>query len=97
MTVSKAGTLIDSNPADINGASTSQFRLSQSMENIQEFHVEAKTYAAEYGRGTGGQVMVITKSVPTSLMATCLSFSGTAIWTPETISMLLRLRRPLSA
>ena len=58
----EAGTLIDSNPADINGASTSQFRLSQSMENIQEFHVEATTYAAEYGRGTGGQVMVITKS-----------------------------------
>ena len=58
----EAGTLIDSNPADINGASTSQFRLSQSMENIQEFHVEATTYAAEYGRGTAGQIMVITKS-----------------------------------
>ena len=58
----ESGTMIDSNPADINGASTSQFRLSQSMENIQEFHVEATTYAAEYVRGTGGQVMVITKS-----------------------------------
>jgi hypothetical protein len=58
----EAGTLIDSNPADINGASTSQFRLSQSMENIQEFHVEASTYGAEYGRGTGGQVTLITKS-----------------------------------
>ena len=43
----EAGTLIGSNPADINGASTSQFRLSQSMENIQEFHVEATIYAAE--------------------------------------------------
>src|SRR5215471_11362659 len=58
----EAGTLIDASPADINGASTSQFRLSQSMENIQEFHVESTTYAAEYGRGTGGQITIITKS-----------------------------------
>src|SRR5215467_2923173 len=58
--MSSSGTFIDASPGDINGASTSQFRLSQSMENIQEFHVEASTYAAEYGRGTGGQVTIIT-------------------------------------
>ena len=58
----EAGTLIDSNPADVNGANTSQFRLSQSMENIQEFRVESSSYNAEYGRGTGGQVTIITKS-----------------------------------
>ncbi len=58
----EAGTLIDANPADVNGANTSQFRLSQSLENIQEFQVAASTYSAEYGRGTGGQVTVITKS-----------------------------------
>src|SRR5262249_12425120 len=39
-----------------------QFRLSQSLENIQEFHVESSTYAAEFGRGTGGQVTITTKS-----------------------------------
>src|SRR5262245_4472112 len=59
----QAGTIIDSNPADLTGATgASQFRLSQSLENIQEFHVESSTYAAEFGRGTGGQVTITTKS-----------------------------------
>jgi len=59
----QAGTIIDSNPADLTGANgASGFRLSQSIENIQEFHVEASTYAAEFGRGTGGQVTIVTKS-----------------------------------
>jgi len=70
----EAGTLIDASPGDINGASTSQFRLSQSMENIQEFHVEASTYAAEYGRGTGGQVTIITKSGTNSLHGDLFEF-----------------------
>src|SRR5215471_3907308 len=59
----QAGTIIDSNPAELTGANgASQFRLSQSLENIQEFHVEASTYSAEFGRGTGGQVTITTKS-----------------------------------
>ena len=59
----QAGTIIDSNPADMTGANgASQFRLSQSLENIQEFHVESSTYGAEFGRGTGGQVTITTKS-----------------------------------
>src|SRR5215471_12503442 len=59
----QAGTIIDSNPADLTGATgASGFRLSQSLENIQEFHVESSTYAAEFGRGTGGQVTITTKS-----------------------------------
>ena len=59
----QAGTIIGSNPADMTAAAgASQFRLSQSLENIQEFHVEASTYAAEFGRGTGGQVTITTKS-----------------------------------
>src|SRR5215472_3075381 len=59
----EAGTVIDSSPADLTGATgASGFRLSQSLENIQEFHVEASTYSAEFGRGTGGQVTITTKS-----------------------------------
>jgi hypothetical protein len=59
----EAGTVIDSSPADLTGANgASQFRLSQSIENVQEFHVESTTYSAEYGRGTGGQISIITKS-----------------------------------
>jgi hypothetical protein len=59
----QAGTIIDSSPADLTGANgASGFRLSQSLENIQEFHVESSTYSAEFGRGTGGQVAITTKS-----------------------------------
>lgn len=59
----QAGTIIDSNPADLTGANgASGFRLSQSLENIQEFHVESSAYSAEFGRGTGGQVTITTKS-----------------------------------
>src|SRR5215471_19369726 len=59
----EAGTVIDSSPADLTGANgASGFRLSQSLENIQEFHVESSTYSAEFGRGTGGQVTITTKS-----------------------------------
>ena len=60
----EAGTIIDSSATDINGASggASSFRLAQSLENVQEFRVESSNYNAEYGRGTGGQVTVITKS-----------------------------------
>jgi hypothetical protein len=59
----QAGTIIDSSPADLTGANgASGFRLSQSLENIQEFHVESSTYSAEFGRGTGGQVTITTKS-----------------------------------
>jgi hypothetical protein len=37
----QAGTIIDSNPAALTGANgASQFRLSQSLDSIQEFHIE---------------------------------------------------------
>src|SRR5262245_3136599 len=60
----EASTIIDSNPGDINGSGggATSFRLSQSLENIQEFRVESSSYTAEHGRGTGGQITVITKS-----------------------------------
>src|SRR5262249_10474453 len=60
----QAGSIIDANPGDINGSGggAASFRLSQSLENIQEFHVESSNYNAEFGRGTGGQVTIITKS-----------------------------------
>ena len=60
----EAGSIIDANPGDINGSGggASSFRLSQSLENIQEFRVESSNYNAEHGRGTGGQVTIITKS-----------------------------------
>src|SRR5450759_3111253 len=47
---------------NLNGESTSLFRLEQSLENVQEFRVDSSNYPAEYGTGTGGQISFITKS-----------------------------------
>lgn len=54
--------IIDSSPGNLNGETSSSFRLQSSLENVQEFRVESNSYPAEYGTGTGGQVSVITKS-----------------------------------
>jgi hypothetical protein len=56
------GGIIDQSPGNLNGESSSQFRLQSSLENVQEFRVESSNYPAEYGTGTGGQVSVVTKS-----------------------------------
>ncbi len=54
--------IIDSSPGNLNGETSSAFRLQSSLENIQEFRVDSNNYPAEYGTGTGGQISVITKS-----------------------------------
>jgi Carboxypeptidase regulatory-like domain len=54
--------VIDSSPGNLNGETSSAFRLQSSLENIQEFRVDSNNYPAEYGTGTGGQISVITKS-----------------------------------
>jgi hypothetical protein len=54
--------IIDSSPGNLNGESTSLFRLEQSLENVQEFRVDTSNYPAEYGTGTGGQISFITRS-----------------------------------
>ncbi|HEY4361421.1 MAG TPA: carboxypeptidase regulatory-like domain-containing protein [Bryobacteraceae bacterium] len=62
----QAGSVVDDSPNNA-GDNGTQFRLSQSLENVQEFRVEATTYSAEYGRGSGGQVTLVTKSGTNSL------------------------------
>jgi len=54
--------IIDASPGNLNGESSSGFRLQSSLENVQEFRVDSSNYPAEYGTGTGGQISVITKS-----------------------------------
>src|SRR5262245_58717074 len=56
------GSIIDSSPGNLNGESSSNFRLQSSLENVQEFRVESSNYPAEFGTGTGGQISVVTKS-----------------------------------
>jgi hypothetical protein len=58
----EGGSIIDASPGNLNGETTSNFRLQQSLENVQEFRVDSNNFPAEYGTGTGGQVSFITKS-----------------------------------
>lgn len=58
----EASSIIDASPGNLNGETTSNFRLQNSLENIQEFRVDSSNYPAEYGTGTGGQISVITRS-----------------------------------
>jgi Carboxypeptidase regulatory-like domain len=58
----ESSSIIDAPPGNLNGETTSNFRLQQSLENVQEFRVDSSNYPAEYGTGTGGQISVITKS-----------------------------------
>jgi hypothetical protein len=56
------GGIIDQSPGNLNGESSSLFRLQSSLENVQEFRVESSNYPAEFGTGSGGQISVVTKS-----------------------------------
>jgi hypothetical protein len=58
----EATSIIDASPGNLNGETTSNFRLQNSLEFVQEFRVDSSNYPAEYGTGTGGQISVVTKS-----------------------------------
>ncbi len=70
----EASSIIDASPGNLNGESSSGFRLQSSLENIQEFRVESSNYPAEFGTGTGGQVSVITKSGGNRLTGTAFDY-----------------------
>jgi hypothetical protein len=54
--------ILDASPGNLNGETSTGFRLQSSLENVQEFRVESSNYPAEFGTGTGGQISVVTKS-----------------------------------
>jgi hypothetical protein len=58
----EGSSIVDASPGNLNGQSSSSFRLQASLETVQEFRVESSNYPAEYGTGTGGQISVVTKS-----------------------------------
>jgi hypothetical protein len=58
----EASSIVDASPGNLNGESSTGFRLQASLENVQEFRVESSNYPAEYGTGTAGQITVVTKS-----------------------------------
>jgi len=58
----EATSILDASPGNLNGETSSGFRLQSSLETIQEFRVESSNYPAEFGTGSGGQISVVTKS-----------------------------------
>jgi hypothetical protein len=58
----EGSSIVDASPGNLNGETTSLFRLQQSLENVQEFRIDTSNYPAEYGTGTGGQISFVTKS-----------------------------------
>jgi len=58
----EASSIIDASPGNLNGESSTGFRLQSSLENVQEFRVESSNYPAEYGTGSAAQITVVTKS-----------------------------------
>lgn len=58
----EASAIIDASPGNLNGESSTGFRLNSSLETVAEFRVDSSNYPAEFGTGTGGQISVISKS-----------------------------------
>ena len=58
----EATSILDASPGNLNGETSTGFRLQASLETIQEFRVESSNYPAEFGTGTGGQISVVSKS-----------------------------------
>jgi hypothetical protein len=58
----EASSVIDASPGNLNGETSTGFRLQSSLETVAEFKVDSSNYPAEFGTGTGGQISVVTKS-----------------------------------
>jgi len=58
----EGSSIVDASPGNLNGETSTGFRLQSSLENVQEFRVDSSNYPAEFGTGTAGQISVVTKS-----------------------------------
>src|SRR3954453_5799623 len=70
----EGSSIVDSSPGNLNGETTSLFRLEQSLENVQEFRVDSNNYPAEDGTGTGGQISMVTKSGSNNLHGSAFEY-----------------------
>ncbi len=59
---------------DNNNSAANQYTFRPSIDMIEEFKVQLSTYAAEFGRGAGGQINIITKSGTNTLHGNFFEF-----------------------
>ena len=58
----EASAIIDASPGNLNGETSTGFRLQSSLETVSEFRVNSSNYPAEFGTGSAGQISIVTKS-----------------------------------
>ena len=58
----ESSSILDASPGNLNGETSTGFRLQSSLETVSEFRVESSNYPAEYGTGSAGQISVVSKS-----------------------------------
>lgn len=58
----EGSSIVDASPGNLNGETSTGFRLQSSLETVAEFRVESSNYPAELGTGSAGQISVVTKS-----------------------------------
>ena len=58
----EGSSIVDASPGNLNGETSTGFRLQSSLETVAEFRVESSNYPAELGTGSSGQISVVTKS-----------------------------------
>jgi hypothetical protein len=58
----EGSSIVDASPGNLNGETSTGFRLQSSLETVSEFRVDSSNYPAEFGTGSAGQISVVTKS-----------------------------------
>ena len=83
----EGSSIVDSSPGNLNGESTSLFRLEQSLENVQEFRVDSSNYPGRVRHGHRRPDQLHHQvAAPTTFTVRPSNISATTPWTRATSS-----------